>query len=684
MSGVRFQLLGPLSITDGGETVVLQPSKPANLLAALLLNSNTIVSVEYLQRMVWGDEQPATARAALQTCVLRLRRLFAKHEVVDTPIEAVPGGYRITADARSLDLVEFRERVRGTQAPDRSPEARLTALQGALALWQTGVLANVRSEVLHRDEVPRLLEERLRVVEHLCDLRLELGQCGQALVELWSVTRAHPDHGRFREQLIEALYRTGRQTEALAEYRRFKAYLAEGLGVGPSATLRQLELSILRGEDLGPASEPPARVALTAAGPEPAAAPSLPPVPWFTGRAEAVTALLRRLTAEPDASGTPVVELVCGGPGIGKTALARQVAHLARDHFPGGRLLTRMARPDGAPRDVAEVLDELAGRLGALTAAGPAERALLLLDDVVDAAQARAVLSALPGHGVLVTSRLGLAGLVATHGVRAHRLGALPDAEARELLAAVLGAERVAEEPEAVGELAEVCGRHPLALVIAAARLGTRPALGIGDCARWLAEDPLARLSLTDDPRMSVVELLDAAVDRLEPELAAAYVALGELDGSGWEAADCAGVLGRSPAECEAVLERLADAGLLEDGPPGPYHPHPLLGLHARRAACRVGPPGPARTNHRAGRRPDRTDQRPDQRPDHRADQRPDQRPDHRADQRPDQRPDHRADQRPDQRPDRPDRPDHRADQRADQQPTQRPRQQPSQPRQKV
>ncbi|WBB64525.1 BTAD domain-containing putative transcriptional regulator [Streptomyces sp. WMMC500] len=590
---MRFQLLGPLSMSDGRETVVLHPSKPANLLAALLLNAGGIVSVDYLQRMVWGDEQPATARAALQTCVLRLRRLFAKHEVVDTPIEAVPGGYRITADARSLDLVEFRERVRRTREPGLPAQAALGALEGALALWQTGVLANVRSEAIHRDEVPRLLEERLRVVERLCDLRLELGLCGQALVDLWSVTRAHPDHGRFREQLIEALYRTGRQTEALAEYRGFKAYLADGLGVGPSVALQRLEMSILRGEDLGPATEPPARAVLPAAAPAapapPPDPPGLPPVPWFTGRAEAVATLRRRLTAEPDDSGTPVAELVCGGPGIGKTALAQQMAHLVRDHYPGGQTLVPMAAPDGSPRGAAEVVDEVAARLGAR----PEARALLILDDVVDAAQARDVLAAVPRPGVLLTSRLGLAGLVATHGVRVHRLGALPAAEARELLTAVLGAERVADEPGGAAELAEVCGHHPLALVIAAARLGTRPALRLGDCARWLADDPLGRLSLSGHPRMSVVDLFDAALDRLDPALAAAYVALGALDAPGWDAADGAAVLGLPVAECEAVLERLADAGLVEDGPPGPYHPHPLLRLHARLVAGRSGdPPG--------------------------------------------------------------------------------------------
>ncbi len=94
---MRFQLLGPLALADGPDVVVLQPSKPVILLAALLLNANSTVSAEYLQRAVWGEDQPATAKAALQTCVLRLRRLFTKHGVTGTSIEAVPGGYRITA-----------------------------------------------------------------------------------------------------------------------------------------------------------------------------------------------------------------------------------------------------------------------------------------------------------------------------------------------------------------------------------------------------------------------------------------------------------------------------------------------------------------------------------------------------------------------------------------------------------
>ncbi|MBV7699470.1 AfsR/SARP family transcriptional regulator [Streptomyces sp. TRM70350] len=583
---MRFRILGPLSITDGSDSAVLPPSKPTILLAVLLLHANTVVSAEYLQRSIWGEEQPATAKAALQTCVLRLRQLFTRHGVTETPVEAVPGGYRITAGPRALDLIAFREQVARAGEAGHDPEAELQLLKGALALWQGPLLANVRSDVLHRDEVPRLAEERLRTVERLCDLRLRLGHCGEALVELWGLTREHPGHERFREQLIEALYRTGRQAEALAEYRRIKEYLDDELGVEPSPALQRLELAILRGEDLAAAAGQRRPEQRATAPPPVSAGPSLvvpvPGVPSFTGRAAEVSAMVARLTASEGGDGEPVTVLVSGAPGIGKSALAHHVAHLVRDSFPAGRLLVRMVRPDGVPRGADEVAAELAA---ALDGRRPGERALLVLDDVVDADQVRPLLPAGPGSAAIVTSRMGLAGLIATHGGWVHRLSTFDAEDAYRLLLAVLGAERVEAEPEAVRRLAAACGHYPLALRIMAARLLTRPGLGLSDGVDWLAADPLARLSLADSPRMSVERVLDAALDRLAPRLAAAFVRIGSLPLSTVRAEDCAPVLGVAAAEAESLLEQLADAGFLEEGPPGPYRVHDLLRVYARRLA---------------------------------------------------------------------------------------------------
>lgn len=263
-----------LAVADGSESVVLQPSRPAALLAALLLNANSVVSVDFLQRVIWGEETPAQGKSALHSCVLRLRRLFGKYGIAGNMIEAVPGGYRLTADAATLDLVRFRELL-GAAYATGDPEAELRLLRDALALWQPPLLANVPSDLLHRDELPRLQEEWLRAIERVFDLELECGRHREALADIWSTARAYPLHERFTEQLMEALDRAGRRAEALGEYRRLKSYLAQALGVDPGSALQRLELAILRGQSPSrrepvPPRRPPA--------PPPAAHPGADPV----------------------------------------------------------------------------------------------------------------------------------------------------------------------------------------------------------------------------------------------------------------------------------------------------------------------------------------------------------------------------------------------------------------------
>lgn len=248
-----FQVLGPVAVSDGENVAVLQPSRPATLLAMLLLYPNKVVSADALVRAIWDGEPPATAKAALQTCVLRLRRLFAKHGMAGTSITAVAGGYRLAAGPQSLDLLRFRELARAGHA-ERRPEAQLRLLRAALALWHGPPLANVHSDVVHREEVPRLNEEWLRTAERVFDIELALDRCRELLPELLAAANSHPAHERFWEQLIEALYRTGRRAQALSEYQRVKSHLREELGMDPGPGLRNLELRILRGEDLGSAA----------------------------------------------------------------------------------------------------------------------------------------------------------------------------------------------------------------------------------------------------------------------------------------------------------------------------------------------------------------------------------------------------------------------------------------------
>ncbi|MBT1183679.1 AfsR family transcriptional regulator [Streptomyces sp. CJ_13] len=574
---MRFQLLGPLSIAHGPETVVLKPSKPTSLLAALLLHPNSVVSTTYLLRAVWDEEPPATARAALQTCVLRLRRLFAKYGISATTIEAVPGGYRMRNDTETLDLVLFRTLTAGAGSAT-GPGEELYRLREALSLWHGQPLANVASRMLQQDAVPALEQERLRVLERVCDLELAAGNCHQVLVDLYEGARRHPVRERFTEQLIEALYRTGRQAEALAEYRTVRDRLRDELGIDPGPGLRRLELAILRSEDLAPAPPTPPSAparALTGAGVPglpPRGAPvhgrrprrEVPPVPAFAGRENDRRAIAERLTC---AEG-PRLVVVSGAPGIGKSALARQTAHETQHSFPGGVFVLALARPDGTPLTVEE-----AARLLPEAGAGTgADRQLIVLDDAAGAWQVTPLLPAAGDASVVVTSRRALAAVVATHGGAVHRLDVLRPAEAYGLLAGLIGARRIAAEPAAARELASVCGHFPLALRIAAGRLLTRPALSVADCAAWLAADPPARLALAEDARLSVPEVFGQALDALAPDLREAFLRLG---GPGADGDPSAG-------ESETVLEQLVDSGLLEDGPPGPYRVHDFLRVYAR------------------------------------------------------------------------------------------------------
>ncbi|MFF6996709.1 BTAD domain-containing putative transcriptional regulator [Streptomyces sp. NPDC008313] len=619
---MRFQLLGPLRITDERDVVVLPPSKPTALLAALLVRPGAIVSTDRLRGAVWGEKQPTTAKAALQSCVLRLRRLFAKYGIEDQAVVAVAGGYRIDADADTLDLLHFRRLVE--RAAGSGADSELYTLRSALALWQGPLLANVPSELLHRDEVPRLAEERLRVLERVVDIQLEHGRCREALVDLWDVTRVYPAHERFAEQLMTALYRLGRQTEALAEYRRVKEYLRDRLGVDPRSELQSLELAILRGEHLGPAgtgrepavsagraaplsaAAPRPRPGRTAPAPHVPASAALPTVPGFTGRAAEVAALVRLLTGGVSTDGRAPVAVLSGAPGIGKTALALHVAHLVAGHHPGGSALVQFTHADGSPRTAEDAAAELRRALpdGARSGA-----VLLVLDDVVHPDQVRPLLTAHAGASALVTSRTGLAALVATHGGAVHRLGVLAAEEAEALLTSVLGDERAGAEPAAVRHLADACGHHPLALRIAAARLLTRPRLGLADYADWLRQDPAGRLSLADDPRTSVPRRLDEAIGRLPPALAEAHLRLAASPYEPLTAARAAGVLGIPAETAELLLEGLLDAGFLEEGLPGDFRPLSLVRAHARRTAVSPGGhpqalPRPPRPAALRGRRP--------------------------------------------------------------------------------
>ncbi|GGM34934.1 BTAD domain-containing putative transcriptional regulator [Dactylosporangium sucinum] len=558
---MRFSVLGLVSVSDGTETVVLPSSKPTSLLAALLLRPNQTVRAEYLQHVVWESSPPSSAKATLQTYVLRLRRIFRNLGFAESVIETVPGGYRFPATAATLDLVEFRELVAGAPL-SASPRAELDLLRRALALWQGPPLANIQSGLLQRDDLPALTEEWLRAAERRFDLELEVGPHREVIAELRSAVREHPGYERFWEQLIELLYRSGRQADALNEYGNVKRYLRDQLGIDPGSGLQRLELAILRGETPEPRAGAAQRRPPSIAEPDP---------PHFTGRAVEMEALLSWLSADKPA---PLV-VISGPPGIGKTALAVHVAHAVRATYPDQRHVVRMTDAGGAPRPAAEIAAEVAHRRSA--AADPA-RTLLVFDDVAGAAQLRPLLDAGASGATIVTSRSSLAGLATRRGSVVLRLGPLDPADSVRLLAANLGAGVRVDAGTALA-VAEACGHFPAALLIAAIRLSVAGPGAFAASVAGLTADPMGWLTVGPDRAMSVFHLFDSYLSALKPQLVEAFHAVAR-----------APVDEPRPASADDLLEDLVDASLLEAGRGGEYRMYPLFSSYATASALAMRP----------------------------------------------------------------------------------------------
>ncbi|WP_327250863.1 AfsR/SARP family transcriptional regulator [Streptomyces sp. NBC_01244] len=254
---VVFRLLGPLQVTGLGGPVRVPPGRQEVILAALLLEANRVVSTDYLVDLIWDDEPPDTARTQVQICVSRLRKLFST-AVIPAAITTRPPGYVLKTEGDLVDAALFARTV---------AEARALAKQGALGgaaellrtageLWQGDCLSGVSSETL-RSKALQLDEERLTVAETRIGLELELGRHHQLVGEIQLLVRVHPLRERLRGQLMLALYRSGRQAEALESYRVGRELLVEELGLEPGSELRALESAILAGE-VAPPSRPAA------------------------------------------------------------------------------------------------------------------------------------------------------------------------------------------------------------------------------------------------------------------------------------------------------------------------------------------------------------------------------------------------------------------------------------------
>jgi hypothetical protein len=481
-------------------------------------------------------------------------------------------GYLIEVPASAVDIDRFRyhvERARSAAAGDAGTEGR--ELHAGLALWRGAPLSDVHSDSLHRNEVPRLVEERLQAIQRQRRVEIDLatGRHAELVAELRSLTAEYPLRERLWHQLMLALYRSHRQAEALNTFREVSTVLREELGVDPGNDLTDLHHRILTGDPALTAREPAASDGWTPAFQLPAE------VVDFVGRAELVERI-RSLFAPPDVArlGVPVVTL-SGLPGVGKTELAIHVAHLLRPQFPDGQLflnlrgyspnppvrpveaLARFLRALGvSPERIPLDLDEQSA-LFRSTLTG--RRVLLVLDNAISPDQVRPLLPGNATCAVIVTSRDSLHGLSAVNGAHRVPVDAVTGDEAEALLAKIIGARRAAVEPAATTELAATCGFLPLALRIAASNLAAMPGQSIASYVRELrSEDRVAAFTIDGDDQAAVRLAFDLSYDALKPELARLFRLLSLVPGPDFDRYAAAGLAGLGLAQAQRMLGALA------------------------------------------------------------------------------------------------------------------------------
>jgi DNA-binding SARP family transcriptional activator len=417
---VRFRLLGPVRVLIAGREVRLPP-RERTVLAVLLLRAGRVVSASALAEAVWGDTPPPGARNTIQGQVKRLRQLLGPAS--ERIVTRAPG-YLISVQPGELDEHEFadlRARAEGAAAA-LDWELAASLLREALALWAGEPLADVPSQLLQGTDAPRLAELRLGALEGRIDADLRLGQ-SEVVAELRGLVTQFSFRERLWELLMLALYRAGRQGEALSAYQQARELLRAELGIEPGYQLQQLHHQILRAD--------PALATSLAGARRAARIPRQLPgsLPDFTGRVAEVGRLREALVVAGGRPGSGPVAVITGAAGIGKTALALHTAHLAADQFPDGQLHANLAGTSRRPASPADVLARFLRDLGMPAGDVPADtcereasyrsiladrRILLVLDDARDAAQVRSLMPGSADSAVVITSRRRLPDLIAS------------------------------------------------------------------------------------------------------------------------------------------------------------------------------------------------------------------------------------------------------------------------------
>jgi DNA-binding SARP family transcriptional activator/tetratricopeptide (TPR) repeat protein len=594
---VEFRLLGPLEVRVDGAALRLGGPKQQVTLALMVVNAGRSVSLADLIDELWPESPPPSAVDNARQYAANLRRMFESSGGGQRPVRH-GSGYVFRAEADEVDLRAFEEAAAaGCEALRRGdPATAVRKLEDALAYWRGPMLAGLPLGPMLAARCEAAEGERLAVTEELAEALLASGEHGPVARLMREHVRKNPLRERAYALLMRSLYGGGDVADAIAVYGQARATLAEELGIEPGRELQDLHRSMLnrdgnldRGESQQRRTMPPV---------VPAQLPAA--ISAFVGREDS----LKQLDAQLSQGASPaavVITAIDGMAGVGKTALAVQAAHQMVDRYPDGQLfidlhgythgvtpiepgeaLDRMLRSLGVPGErIPAGLDERAGLYRSRLAD---QRMLVVLDNAATETQVTPLLPGAPGCLVLITSRRRLAGLDHTHTLS---LDTLPPDDAVTLLRHTVGDSRLAgESTEVVTELVDLCGRLPLAIRIAAARLRSHPSWGLAHLVRRL-RDHRHRLGELAAGQRSVAVALDLSYQDLSAGQQRTYRLLGLHPGADFDVYAVTALLDSTLLEAGRLLEQLLDSHLLQEPVPGRYRFHDLIRAHAAHTATR-------------------------------------------------------------------------------------------------
>jgi DNA-binding SARP family transcriptional activator/tetratricopeptide (TPR) repeat protein len=618
---VRFRILGELDIVAGNQRAFRPGPREQRALAVLLLGAGHVVSGHRLAEAIWADRPPARADKQLSNVIYRLRRALGPGGMGEE-ITADAGGYRLRVAAGDLDAAVFRTAVitAAGHAADGWLSEAVGTLRDALSLWRGPALTGLGGTVIEA-AATALNEQRLTAQATYGSHLLALGRHEEVAADLTALVADHPVREDLVTLLMTALYRCGRQADALDLHARTRARLVEEFGIEPGLALRDLHWRVLvnspdlaapapscRVETVGTVRQSPwgspAVAGNSAASPAGPAAPevrySLPPdAAAFTGRGPELTQVTAAVAEAAGAGGVVAVRAIGGMPGIGKTALAVHAAYALAGRFPDRQLFIDLhahtpgresVRPEDALAgllaaagvDARFLPADLDGRARMWRDAMAGQKAVLVLDNAASTSQ---VAPLLPGSGeclVLVTSRRHLGDLPGV--VTPVLLDVLAPEQAREMFTRL--APRAAGDPDGVAEVVGLAGFLPLAVSLLARVLARHPSWSLAGLAAE-TRDSLLTLTAEHD---SVAAAFGVSYRHLDTARQRFFALLGLHPGAATDPFAAAALTGTTLTQGTRLLDGLHGEGLLTETGHRRYGMHDLLRRYARDHAAAIIP----------------------------------------------------------------------------------------------